>query len=457
MSQARTQVAIPGPLGRRRRRWRPSWVRSGSVLGGPCADLVRRVVDVVLAGLGLAALAPLLIGRGLRARWRAGAAFARTPLVGRFRIPFDRLDFADDGWGRSLPVLFNVLRGDLAFAGPRALTVTEAEAVPPQAWSRFAVRPGLVSPHAVRRRVGVAYEDEGTHDREFVYTETWRGNLGLVARSLPGMVLGGGTERPAPPRLDFFGVPVVNTTMDEALDWIVERGAGASPAQLAFVNPDCLNIAYGNEAYRRTLCAAARVLPDGIGLQIGCRLLGTSLVANVNGTDLFPRLCERLAGTELSLYLLGARPGVADAVAANMTERYPGLRIAGTRHGYFGPEEGEGVIEAINRSGAQILLVAFGAPRQELWIAGATERLRPRVCMGVGGLFDFYSGRVPRAPVWIREIGFEWVWRLWQEPGRMWRRYIVGNPLFLYRVWQQARDGRRRAVSAPGKQEEATS
>jgi N-acetylglucosaminyldiphosphoundecaprenol N-acetyl-beta-D-mannosaminyltransferase len=85
--------------------------------------------------------------------------------------------------------------------------------------------------------------------------------------------------------------------------------------------------------------------------------------------------------------------------------------------------------------------VGFGAPKQELWLAKYREQLQPAVCFGVGGLFDYYSGRIPRAPVWMREIGLEWSWRLIQEPGRMWRRYIIGNPLFLYRVWLQRQQG----------------
>ncbi len=189
---------------------------------------------------------------------------------------------------------------------------------------------------------------------------------------------------------------------------------------------------------------AARVLPDGIGLQIGCRMRGLALAANVNGTDLFPRLCERAARDGLSLFLLGARPGVAEAVADNMRRRYPELIVAGARHGYFAPSEESDLIARINASGARILLVAFGVPRQELWLAEHRDRLRPPVRMGVGGLFDFYSGRIPRAPLWLREIGLEWTWRLAQEPGRMWRRYLLGNPLFLYRVWRQAcREARR--------------
>ncbi len=299
-----------------------------------------------------------------------------------------------------------------------------------------------------------------------------RGSLGLIVRSLIAALLGG-SERPIPPMLDFFGVPITNTTMDEAVAWIAERAAispvvgsnhpgaerhpslskegnsqdqagaivaqGDGKALLAFVNPDCLNMAYTNSRYRQVLQQAARVLPDGIGLKIGCRMRGLGLAANVNGTDLFPRLCERAAREGWSLFLLGAQPGVAEQVAQNMQARYPGLLITGVQHGYFTPEEEAGMIDRINASGARVLLVAFGVPRQELWLAEHQAALTPPVRMGVGGLFDFYSGRIPRAPLWLREIGLEWVWRLLQEPGRMWRRYLLGNPLFLYRVWKQAR------------------
>jgi N-acetylglucosaminyldiphosphoundecaprenol N-acetyl-beta-D-mannosaminyltransferase len=129
-----------------------------------------------------------------------------------------------------------------------------------------------------------------------------------------------------------------------------------------------------------------------------------------------------------------------------MAKRYPGLRIAGARDGYFKSHEEQSVVDDINSSGARILLVAFGAPRQELWLKRWRSELEPPVGMGVGGLFDFYSGRMPRAPVWMREMGLEWVFRLMQEPGRMWRRYVIGNPLFLYRVRQQAKTPERFAL-----------
>ena len=423
--------------------------------------LALRTFDLALTLTWLIVLAPLWLARALLALLGTGRLFDHAQVLGRDRRPFVRLAFAGPLPGRDLAALFNILRGDMAIAGPRPLTVAEAAMVPAEAEIRFSVPPGLFSPYQLQQRTGIAHDPESELDRRFVENRSVRASWGLSARALIAALLGG-SERPTPPLLDFFGVPIVNTTMDEAVDWIAARalnhpGAARHPslakegntsdlalgagekALLAFVNPDCLNIAYTHDRYRAVLRQAARVLPDGIGVKIGCRMRGVGLAANVNGTDLFPRLCERAARDGFSLFLLGARPSIADLVAENMRARYSGLKIAGTQHGYFAPDEESAIIARINASGAAVLLVAFGVPRQELWLADHHDALTLPVRMGVGGLFDFYSGRIPRAPLWLREIGLEWVWRLIQEPGRMWRRYILGNPLFLYRVWKQAR------------------
>jgi N-acetylglucosaminyldiphosphoundecaprenol N-acetyl-beta-D-mannosaminyltransferase len=396
-----------------------------------------RGFDLALALGLLVGLSPLLAGRVLWAAAKAGAVFASEQRVGRFGVLFQRLRFAGTAPGAGLAVLLNIVKGDMAFAGPRPLTQAEAKHLPAGQAPRFSLRPGLFSLHILRRKLGIAYEGEAKDDLDFYYGETVAGNLGLIVRSLIGGLLAGGKSGPAPAVLHILGLDIANTTMDEALDWIVAKVQAKNPALLAFVNPDCLNIAYGHERYRQVLSEADRVLPDGIGVKLACRVQGVSLVANVNGTDLFPRLCERANREGLKLFLLGAKPGIAEAVAENMGLRYPGLQVAGYRDGYFKPEETDAVLAEINASGADILLVAFGAPKQELWLAEHGGRLAPFVRLGVGGLFDFYSGRIPRAPQWVREIGMEWGWRLAQEPGRMWRRYLVGIPVFLYRVSRQ--------------------
>ncbi len=400
-----------------------------------------RLFDLLAAALLLLVLSPLLLLRGLVAYQQGGKLFERAVRVGRFRSPFEQLRFAGSFPGAGVASLLNILRGDMAFAGPRPLRAEEAASVPMEAQARFSVRPGLVSLYRLRRATGIAHEAEHVSDVDFVYSESIKSNLGMLARGSAVSVLKG-EERPAPPMLDFFGIPIVNTTMEEAISWILDHARGTKQGQMAFVNPDCLNIAYTHAEYRQVLQNTDRVLPDGIGIHVGCRILGTSLMANVNGTDLFPLLCAEMEKEPaLSLFLLGAQPGIAELTASNMQERFPGLTIAGTQHGFFPAEEEAAVIEKINASGANVLLVAFGAPRQELWLARNRERLQPTVAMGVGGLFDFYSGRISRAPQWLRELGLEWTWRLLQEPGRMWRRYVIGNPLFLARVWRQARHG----------------
>jgi N-acetylglucosaminyldiphosphoundecaprenol N-acetyl-beta-D-mannosaminyltransferase len=228
--------------------------------------------------------------------------------------------------------------------------------------------------------------------------------------------------------------------MNEAVEWIINRAQTGSQAQICFVNPDCLNLAYTNSDYLRVLVRSERVLPDGIGIHVGGRMKGTPMLENVNGTDLFPLLCASAAAVHIPFYLLGARPAVAEATAQAIRARYPGLQVAGTHDGYFAAQDTAGVIDQINSSGAKILLVAMGAPRQDLWLAANRGQLAPPMLIGVGGLFDFYSGNMPRAPMWMREIGLEWTWRLLREPGRMWRRYLLGNPLFLYRVWKEVRE-----------------
>lgn len=419
----------------------------------PVPRRAQRLLDILVAAAVLFALSPLWIGRALVGLIQERRLFDRTTRVGAGRAPFGRLRFAGDLPLGGLAVWWNLLRGEMALVGPRALSPQEAETLPSSAMARFRVPPGLISGFAVRRQVGIAYADEFAQDVEDVEQGSLVNDLGLLVRALLGGLLGGllsgkGQPLARPDRVSIFGVGMDNATMQEALDWVMTASEpramddGAQKAarkQLAFVNADCLNIAWRDPAYKATLRACDRVFADGIGLRLGGRMLGVELRDNVNGTDMYPLLCQAAAKAGRSLYLLGARPGIAAAAGAAMCARFPGLQIAGSRDGYFTAGDEDEVIEGINGSGAAILLVALGAPRQEQWIARNRGRLAPLVAMGVGGLFDFYSGRIRRAPPWMREIGMEWVYRLLQEPRRMWRRYIIGNPVFLYRVWLQRR------------------
>jgi N-acetylglucosaminyldiphosphoundecaprenol N-acetyl-beta-D-mannosaminyltransferase len=243
--------------------------------------------------------------------------------------------------------------------------------------------------------------------------------------------------------LGILGIPINNCTMTEALETISEWSHEEGHHQVCFVNADCANIAYLDRAYLQVLRGADLCLADGIGLKLAGKILGQEVKQNVNGTDLFPKLCEVLSGKPVGLFLLGARDGVAQGVADWVRTHFPQVRVCGWQHGYFSSEEEAAVVQRIRDSGAHILLVAFGAPKQDMWIEKHLKDTGARVAMGVGGLFDFYSGRISRAPEWIREIGMEWVYRLIQEPGRLWKRYIIGNGLFLLRVLKDRVRGHR--------------
>ncbi len=231
-----------------------------------------------------------------------------------------------------------------------------------------------------------------------------------------------------------MGIQVDNLTMDEALERLAGYASTGQGRVVSFLNAHCANVARRDPAYRLALAESDLVLPDGSGVRLAGSVLGQPIRANVNGTDLFPRLCARLEREGRSLYLLGAAPKVAEGVVAWLRRHHPDLRVAGWRHGYFAPDEEARVVEEIAAAAPDVLLVALGVPRQELFLARHRAPLGARVALAVGGLFDFYSGRLPRAPLALRRLGMEWSWRLAQEPRRLWRRYLVGNLEFLAQV-----------------------
>lgn len=242
-----------------------------------------------------------------------------------------------------------------------------------------------------------------------------------------------------------FGLTLANISLSGAAEELLQAAVCGRRLRVAFPNAHAVNHAAKDPRYARVLASADQLYADGSGIAVAARLAGAPLRDNVNGTDLFELVAARAAAHQVSLYLLGGRPGVAERAAAALCERHPGLVIAGIRHGYFdhGTTENERVIDDINRSGAGMLLVGLGVPTQDLWLARHRDVLAPPVIAGVGGLFDFYSGRIPRAPLTLRRLGLEWTYRLWQEPRRMWQRYLLGNARFLLQTAVTTRRHRR--------------
>jgi exopolysaccharide biosynthesis WecB/TagA/CpsF family protein len=245
---------------------------------------------------------------------------------------------------------------------------------------------------------------------------------------------------PPLPSIDILGIHLVNASETEVLDWLFARLNCGLQTCVNYLNAHCSNIAAMDANYSAALSKSDLIVPDGVGVRISARLHGDRLAASVSFTDFIPLACRRLADLGGSVFLLGGRPGVAETAAENLVRSCPGLRIGGTHHGYFGEDQDQRVLQLINKSGAQMLLVAMGPPRQELWLNRMRSFLNPGLAFGVGGLFEFLSGRIPRAPIALQTIGMEWFYRLYQEPRRMWRRYLLGNPLFLARsLWALVR------------------
>lgn len=211
--------------------------------------------------------------------------------------------------------------------------------------------------------------------------------------------------------------------------------------RVTYVNAHVLNQSFTHRDLRRSLLASDLVYCDGYGVRLAAKTLGLPVPHRMTGADWIwgvAALCEE-AGR--SLYLLGSVPGSAADAAAELRRWYPRLEVRGTHHGYFEVDSphNERVLEHIAEHKPDVLLVGMGTPQQELWVDRWFERIDAHVVWSVGALFDYIAGRMPRAPHWMADHGLEWIFRLAMEPRRMWRRYLIGNPAFLYRVMQERR------------------
>ena len=228
-----------------------------------------------------------------------------------------------------------------------------------------------------------------------------------------------------------FGVPFFCGTMEESLQKIDDLVHSKKADHIAFINAHCLNIAYKNKEYKQVLNDCAEVFADGIGAKLGAKMLGFKVEENVNGTDMFPLLAQK----PYRIYLFGGAPGVAETALKNAKTLNGKAEFVGCADGFFKEKSEEQIFAELCELKVDILLVALGVPKQEEWIKCNLDKLPGCVAIGVGGLLDFVSGRIPRAPLWMRKCNIEWCFRLYCEPMRLFKRYIIGNPLFLWRVF----------------------
>jgi N-acetylglucosaminyldiphosphoundecaprenol N-acetyl-beta-D-mannosaminyltransferase len=208
-----------------------------------------------------------------------------------------------------------------------------------------------------------------------------------------------------------------------------------------YVNAHVLNQSQENPGLRAALETADLVYCDGYGVRLAAKALDAPIPHRMTGADWIWGLARMCQEAGKSIYLLGSEPGVASQARVRLRRWYPDLKLVGAHHGYFEPHSAhaERVVEDINARRPNIVLVGMGTPKQELWVQESAARLEVDVLWTVGALFDVVSGRVPRAPSWLADNGAEWIFRLAIEPRRMWRRYLLGNPVFLSRVLAQAR------------------
>jgi N-acetylglucosaminyldiphosphoundecaprenol N-acetyl-beta-D-mannosaminyltransferase len=232
-----------------------------------------------------------------------------------------------------------------------------------------------------------------------------------------------------------LGVRVDDLDTQGTLDRIEELLAAGGHHLVATVNPEFVMLARRNPEFRRLLEGAALCLADGWGVTWAARRQGRPLPDRITGVDLIPALADRAARHGWRLYLLGAAPGVAEAVAALLKARQPDLVVAGCHAGVAGPEGDDESVRLISAAHPDIVFVAYGAPRQELWIGRNLGRLEARIGIGVGGAFDYLSGRVPRAPAWMRRTGLEWLYRLFRQPWRARRMAVL--PRFAWEVLRE--------------------
>ena len=243
--------------------------------------------------------------------------------------------------------------------------------------------------------------------------------------------------------MEILGVRVDTWTPATLIDAMVARALGEEgplgreKATVLYANVHVLNLAYRDASLRSAMNEATTVYCDGSGVRLGAWILGGRLPPRFTSVDWIDPLCDRLAREGIGIYLIGSVEGVAEEAGEVLRARHAGLDVVGTHHGYPDDAGSQEAVAQINAVGPGLLVVGMGTPMQEAWIARHRDALTVPVVWGVGALFDFLAGVQRRGPGWMTENHLEWLWRLGTDPGRLWGRYVVGNPVFLARATHQ--------------------
>lgn len=243
-------------------------------------------------------------------------------------------------------------------------------------------------------------------------------------------------------KVNIGGAQIDSYSFDEVVELVIERAiAKTTPAYVVTPNAQHLNNLQQDDLFRKIYSKALLAIPDGMSIVWAAKFLGTPLKGKVSGSNLFEKLCEIGASKPLKIFLLGGRPQAAERAAEILEHRYPGLNIVGTYCPPYGFERDRREVDFINHqildAAPDLLFVGLGSPKQEKWIYAHYQQLKVPVAIGVGVSFEFVAGMVKRAPRWMQNCGLEWLFRLLVEPKRLWRRYVIGNPLFMLLMLRQ--------------------
>ena len=235
--------------------------------------------------------------------------------------------------------------------------------------------------------------------------------------------------------VDILGVKIDKIGFDAAVEKAYELLKSEGTSAIFTPNPEIVMLAHEDEEFKSILNSADLCTADGIGVVYAAKILNTPVPERVAGFDVTCALLERVSRSGEGVFLFGAKPGVAELAKEKMEEKYSGINIAGTGNGYFKEEDEAEIVEEINKSGAKLLLVCLGAPKQEKWIARNREKLGVNLCMGVGGTLDVFAGVAKRSPDIFIKLNLEWLYRLAKNPSRIGR--FVALPKFILTVMKK--------------------
>jgi N-acetylglucosaminyldiphosphoundecaprenol N-acetyl-beta-D-mannosaminyltransferase len=237
-----------------------------------------------------------------------------------------------------------------------------------------------------------------------------------------------------PSPTDICGFPVRPLDQQQLINTLLIRARNNIQTTVHYLNAHTFNLAQQDPEFHKNLTTSDLLYADGISVVLAGRLLGQPLPQRLTAADYFETFCRQCARMNLSLFLLGGASGVSEKTAQALTERIENLQVKGTHKGYFDDNQSPAIVKNINDSGANILIVGMGSPKQEKWLAANRNHLTIPLRWSVGALMDYFANRELRAPQWLCRIGGEWLFRLIHRPGQRWRRYLLGNARFAYYV-----------------------